>query len=173
MLDVLPRGMRILGYEVERGQDHAGSAEAALDGGVVDEGLLQAVQPPILGESFNRRDRPATGFVGKRTAGAHPDAVQQDGAGAADSQLTATFGAGKLEVAPEDRLARIIDINTNANSKICTALTEPVPEVGSHSSVTANSRMPVKLSIRTNFWKGETRFLIVLLVQEQFLSRRL
>jgi hypothetical protein len=37
-------------------------------------------------------------------------------------------GFWQLEVEPDDRIARIIDINTNANSKICTALTEPVPE---------------------------------------------
>ena len=68
--------------EGRRGHDHAGRAEAALEGLRVEEGLLHRMKHAVLCEAFNRSDRASLGAKGGDQAAVKRNPVEPHGAGA-------------------------------------------------------------------------------------------
>ena len=88
---------------VVTGRDqNTGGADAALQGGVVDEGLLQGVQLVAGGHAFDGGDGGTLGLGGQNEAGADHAAIERDGAGAAIAGAAALFGAGHSEAVAQD-----------------------------------------------------------------------
>jgi hypothetical protein len=56
LLDLVPGGPGDPLQEGESLQDHPRGAESALEGILVDERLLDGVQPAVLGQAFDRDD---------------------------------------------------------------------------------------------------------------------
>ena len=85
--------------QVERGQDHAGGAEAALRGAAAQEALLQRVHG-LAGahQPAQRGHLAARGLHGQGQAAVHRLAVQQHGAGAADALAAAVADVGQAEL---------------------------------------------------------------------------
>lgn len=73
-------------------------AIAALEGVMVDEGLLQGMQRAIPGKTFYGRDLRAVLHDGERQAGIDPPTVDQNRAGAALTVVAAFFGAGQCKM---------------------------------------------------------------------------
>src|SRR5581483_4103849 len=74
------------------GHEDAGGAESALEGEVPRERRLERVERavPVAGrQSFHRGDFGTVSLAGQEQAGADGDAVEPDGAGAADAVLAA------------------------------------------------------------------------------------
>ena len=95
-------GLRLAGLRHpldQRGcrQQHARRADAALGSAVVLERLLQSAQRAV-GQTLDGGDRPAGGLTDRGQAGAHRDAVDQDGAGTAVAGIAADLGAGEPQV---------------------------------------------------------------------------
>ena len=87
---------------------HAGCAEAALDGPVVDKGLLNGVECAVgVLHPFNRCDLSAIGLEGKGDTGLDGLAVEEDRAGPAFPESTALLGAGKVQVLAEKLQKRL------------------------------------------------------------------
>src|SRR6202035_2353082 len=87
--------VRVAGEEIGERHQNARRAEAALQGVIVAERLLQGVELAVDGgERFHGADLAAFSLNRKRQAGARGDAVDQHGAGAADAVLAADMGAG-------------------------------------------------------------------------------
>src|SRR5580704_3700726 len=90
--------MRIAGEEIGERHQNARRAEAALQGVIVAECLLQGVELAVgRGERFHGAHLAPFRLHRKRQAGARGDAVDQHGAGAADAVLAADMGAGGPE----------------------------------------------------------------------------
>ena len=83
------------------GDEEAGRADAALQGGPFQEALLQRVQVALLGQAFDRLDRRPFGLDGQHDAAIHRHAVHQHGAGAAVAVVAAFLGAGQPQVVAE------------------------------------------------------------------------
>src|SRR6266566_2204656 len=82
----------------DRREDLPRRAIAALEGVLVDEGLLHRVQPAArFGEPLDRRDRTAHRDREGQT-GEHPRPVDQYRAGAALAMVAALFRAGEAEM---------------------------------------------------------------------------
>src|SRR5262249_17122949 len=64
-------GLRVLLQEIGRGQDHARSAEAALQPVLLPESLLQGMERAVPGQAFDRRDVRAIRLDGEHRAGLH------------------------------------------------------------------------------------------------------
>src|SRR6516225_8503711 len=82
-----------IGIFVEQLLDHqyeAGGAETALEGAVLDEGLLDRIEIAVPVEGFDGLDPGAVGEGGEIEAARHRAAVDDDGATAAQP-LTAAF----------------------------------------------------------------------------------
>ena len=88
---------RIFLDQIGRGHQHARRAEAALQGVMLVERLLQRVQLPMRAEALDRLDAAAVGLHREHQAGAHAVAVDQHRAGAAHAVLAADMGAGQPE----------------------------------------------------------------------------
>ena len=85
--------------QADGGAELAGRAIAALEGVVLDEGVLDRMQRAVgTGQAFDRGDRRAILHHRQGQAGVDPDAVDQDGAGAALAVVAAFLGAGQIEV---------------------------------------------------------------------------
>ncbi len=82
--------------------DHPGGAEAALDGAVVEEGLLEGIESAFRGDSFDGGNFTAFTLAGQDQAGVDRPAVEDDGAGAALADSAAFLGPGETEVVPEE-----------------------------------------------------------------------
>ena len=83
----------------DRRHDLAGRAVAALEGVVIDEGLLHRMQRAVrLGEAFDGGDLLALDARGERQARQHAAAVDQHRAGAALAMVAALLGAGQADV---------------------------------------------------------------------------
>ena len=83
--------------DIERHQD-AGGAEAALQGVMATERLLQHRQTALLRrQAFDRTQSATIGLHGQRQAGARWRTIDLDGARAADTVLAAYMGAGHAE----------------------------------------------------------------------------
>src|SRR5687768_12157342 len=84
--DLLPRRLGVLLQQAISAHDHPGGAEAALKGALIDEGLLQGMELSILLQPFNA-DEVLSFDAGQRgLAGANRDAIDGNGAGAADAE---------------------------------------------------------------------------------------
>ncbi len=75
-------------------QDHSGGAETALDGSIVEEGLLEGGESIFRSDSFYGGYLAAFTLSGQNQAGVDRPAVKDDGAGAAFTDSAAFFGAG-------------------------------------------------------------------------------
>ena len=79
-----------------------GRAEAALERVVALERLLERREQRVARERLDRLHRRAVGLDREQAAAAHGDAVEPDGAGAADAVLAADVRAGEAEAVPEE-----------------------------------------------------------------------
>ena len=84
-------------------QNHSRSAKAALQGKLVNKGLLDRVECAIRpGQPFNRQDTAIADFISKEGAGAHRKGIDQDRAGATDLNFARDLGAGEVESLAQD-----------------------------------------------------------------------
>ena len=116
-----------------RGHDHAGGAEAALEGLCVVEGLLDGMHPALGCKTLDGGDLAALGTEGRDQAGMERLSVDPDGAGAAIAGIAALLHAEHFEVAQEgaqtlsgagiDRVESAVDfVPAHASSaRICSA----------------------------------------------------
>ena len=88
--------------DVDRGHDHAGRAEAALQAVVLAEGLLHGMQLAVLGQALDGRDLGAVAGGGQHGAGLHGAAVHVHHAGAALAGVAAHMRAGEALVLAEE-----------------------------------------------------------------------
>ncbi|MGY4596536.1 hypothetical protein ACVWXL_004282 [Bradyrhizobium sp. GM22.5] len=89
--------------DVDRGHDHAGRAEAALQAMVFAEGLLHRMQRRAVGgQALDRLDLVAVGHHGERGAGLHGLAVQMHDASAALRGVAADMGAGEPQILAQE-----------------------------------------------------------------------
>ena len=90
-------------YQVQRGQHHAGGAEAALRGAAAQEAFLQRVHG-LTGahQAAQRGHLVARGLHGQGQAAVHRLAVQQHRAGAADALAAAVADVGQAELVVQD-----------------------------------------------------------------------
>lgn len=98
-------GVGGFGLGVEEGdgaEDHGWRAEAALEGGGVEEGLLDGVEGAGGGgEAFDGGDGLVGEGGGGRDTGADGAAVDENGAGAALAFAAAVLGSGEVEAFAE------------------------------------------------------------------------
>src|SRR3990172_796923 len=83
-------------------EDHAGRAEAALEPVVLLERLLDRVQPSVLREPFDRRDRRAVRLDHEHRARLHGPSVEEDRARAAVARVAPHVGAREPELVPNE-----------------------------------------------------------------------
>src|SRR5690606_21997081 len=95
--------IRVVGQQIDRLHDHAGSAETALECVVVAEGLLHRVELPVAGEPLHGGDLTAVRLDGQDRTGLHAPPVERDGAGAAVTRVAADHGSGLAELPPQMR----------------------------------------------------------------------
>src|SRR3990172_6015559 len=91
LLDLLLGGLWVLVEEGLGGDDLAGSADAALEAAVVDEGALHGVEALLAADALDCREVGAVGLDGQRDAGGDDAAVHEDGAGAPDPHAPSLF----------------------------------------------------------------------------------
>ena len=85
--------------DVDRGHDHAGRAEAALQAVMLAEGFLHRMQRRAVGgKPLDRLHLVAVGHHRKRGAGLHRLAVEMHDAGAALRGVAADMGAGQPQI---------------------------------------------------------------------------
>jgi hypothetical protein len=90
------------------GNEEAGGADAALEGGVFEERLLEGVEGITVGEAFDGGDGLAGGLDAEDEAGGDDAVAEFDGAGAAVAIAAAFFGTGEADDVAEtfkERLA--------------------------------------------------------------------
>src|SRR5262245_6671598 len=96
--------------------EHARRADAALERGVLEELLLERMEPLPAGHALDRLDPPTPDLAAQHEAGADEPAVQRDAAGAAVARGTALLAPGQAERVAEDveerflRLAEELDV---------------------------------------------------------------
>src|SRR4029453_8294073 len=96
------------------GDDHPRRAIAALQGLVVQEGLLQRMELPPLLQALHRGDRLAGQRRRLEEARARGLAVEEDGAGAALALAAAVFGPGEVEVLAQHAQERALGVGFDA-----------------------------------------------------------
>ena len=84
--------------QVGRSHQHPRNADAALCCTFVEEGLLERVEPPILRQAFDGRDRASLHLPDRNHASTDLLAVNEDGAGPTVSGITADFGSGQPQI---------------------------------------------------------------------------
>ena len=89
-------------HHVDRGHDHAGRAEAALQAMMLAEGFLHRMQLAVLGETLDRHHIGTVAGNGERRAGLHGLAVDMDHAGAALAGVAADMCAGQTKLVPQE-----------------------------------------------------------------------
>src|SRR5262249_52747861 len=87
-----------LGNQAGGGTDLPGGAVAALEGIMLDEGLLQRGKRGSLRQTFDGRYPRAILHDRQREARIDAPAVEENGAGAALAVVAALFGPGKVEI---------------------------------------------------------------------------
>jgi len=91
-------------FPVEKGfrrDDEPGSADAALEGSLFEEGPLERMKLVATGDALDRDEFRALGFDRENTAGVHKAAVENDAAGAAVAVVAAFLGADQSELVAE------------------------------------------------------------------------
>src|SRR3979411_1142998 len=94
--------VRSLLQESNAGEDHSGSAIAALHGVGLDERFLQRMEAAVLCQSLDGGDIFSCNLGDGRDAGAHRRAVDEHGAGSAMAFATAILAAGEFQLVAED-----------------------------------------------------------------------
>ena len=94
--------MGVPGEEGVSRHELAGDAEAALDGALVEERLLERAEDPVDGQPLDRRDGGAVSLDREDEAGVDGAPVDEDGARAALADEAALLGAGEPEVVAQD-----------------------------------------------------------------------
>ena len=94
-------GVGFLVQQALGSQQESRGADAALEGGVLQERLLQRVQALGRGHALDGRDVLALGFNAQDQARVNDPAIQDDGAGTANPLLAAHMGAGQAQVGCE------------------------------------------------------------------------
>src|SRR5262249_33939046 len=87
----LPLEQGVAGHEESR------RADAALEGGVLEEALLQGMERLALGQALDRFDPSPPDLAAQHEARAHEPAVQRDAAGAAVAGRAAFLAAGQVQ----------------------------------------------------------------------------
>jgi hypothetical protein len=95
-------GVRSLFQKAHTGEDHSGSAIAALHSVGLDEGFLQRMEAAVFRQSLDGGDVFTRNLGDGRDAGAHGRAIDEHGAGSAMAFATAIFAAGKFQFVAED-----------------------------------------------------------------------
>src|SRR5690606_23169140 len=95
--DLFAAGLGVVLEQVGGGDQHAGRAEAALQGVIAVEGLLQCSQCAAFGQAFDGLDLCSLSLHGIHEAGAYLIAVVADGAGAAGTLFAADVGPGQVQ----------------------------------------------------------------------------
>ncbi len=94
--------MALAVHQIDRGHDHAGGAEAALQAVVLAKSFLHRVQRRAVGgQALDGPDLVAVGHHRQRGAGFHRLAVEMDDAGAALRGVAADMGARQPQVFAE------------------------------------------------------------------------
>src|SRR5882672_2589083 len=93
-VDIGTLGLRHAREQVDRGEDLAGLAVAALRDFLVDPGLLHGVQA-IAPDAFDRHDLAAGERTHRQDARARRATVDEDGAGTAETRSATEFRAGE------------------------------------------------------------------------------
>jgi hypothetical protein len=88
--------------EAFRSHDHARRAISALHGALVDESLLQVVEPAVRLQPLDRRDLPALRLKGEDEARNDGLSVEEDGASAALAFATSFLESGEPESLSEN-----------------------------------------------------------------------
>ncbi len=95
------RSSRASSIEGRRRHDHAGGAEAALEGLRVEKGLLHGMQLAVLGQALDGGDLAPGGAEGRDEAAMEGHAVEPDRAGAAIALVAALLDAEPAVLAQE------------------------------------------------------------------------
>src|SRR5262249_23921452 len=100
-------------YDVDRGHDHARSAEAALQAMIVAERRLHRMQLVALGNAFDGRDAGSCGLSRKHGAGFDRPAIDMHDTGAALAGIAADIGAGQVQMIAQelDKKRAVLDID--------------------------------------------------------------
>ena len=88
--------------QVVGGEDHAGSADAALRSALLEEASLDGVEFLVDCDAFDGGDVGGFGLEDGDEAGVDEFTVHEDGAGAALAFAAAFLGSGEVEVFAED-----------------------------------------------------------------------
>lgn len=94
--DLLAGRVRVALEQLDSGQDHAGSAETALQAVAFPEAFLHWMQLTVGGEPLDSGHFSSVGLDGEESAGFDGFAVKEDGAGTAQAGFTADVRAGKF-----------------------------------------------------------------------------
>ena len=125
MADFVFRGMGSFLQHVHRGHEKPGGTEAALQGVVVPERLLQRMQFVAVGQALQRLDVGPIRLDREQQARPHAFAIYDDRARAAHTVFAAQMGRGQPEVVPEeigqqpprfDRAFVLPAVHANANA---------------------------------------------------------
>src|SRR5688500_12682251 len=92
----------MLPQEGLHGHQEARRAEPALERMRLVERTLERVEGAVGGQPFDRPEAAAVRLHREREAGAHRDAVELDGAGAADALLAADLRPGQPGTVPDE-----------------------------------------------------------------------
>jgi hypothetical protein len=87
-----------LAQQRDRGHHLARRAKTALEGVVINKGLLDRMQYGVLGETLDRRDFASLCGSRKHEAAIHASAIEMHRAGAALTKVTALLGPREMEV---------------------------------------------------------------------------
>src|SRR5262249_39235522 len=98
LANIITRARPARGDQTGSRTDLPWGAITALEGVVLDEGLLQGMQRVPLRETFDRRDPRAVLHDRKRQAGVDRPAVDQNRTGAALAVVAALLGPGEIEI---------------------------------------------------------------------------
>ena len=94
-------GMGIAHEKGLSGHQHAGGAEAALYGAVLNKHLLENIQLSVLPQAFHGEKVSPVQLAGHGEAGVDGIAVQDDGAGTAFTDAAAFLGTGEVKALPD------------------------------------------------------------------------
>src|SRR5262249_52469404 len=110
--------LRIARQESFGAHELARRAEAALRSIMIDKGLLQRIEAPVLRKTLHCLDRPAIRPHGKVTARVDRLAVEQYRAGSTFAAVAADLGPGQAEVIAEklDQRPAVFDLNAPLGS---------------------------------------------------------
>src|SRR5882757_4289130 len=98
VVDIVVGRLRVVLQQRRHRHDHAALAIAALRHVTGDPGQLHLVHHAVDGEALDGGDVLAGGFVDRDAAGAHRDAVDMDGAGAALCDAATVFGPRQSDI---------------------------------------------------------------------------